>query len=67
MPIKLHDEGCTFCHCKDEKVYTLFNLHLQKHSYQLSVVVDLLYNARPIICGSSVFVFVVLCISLCPF
>ena len=32
-----------------------------------SVVVDLLFNVLPVICGSSVFVFVLLCITLCPF
>ena len=32
-----------------------------------SVVVDLLFNVLPIVCGSSVFVFVLLCITLCPF
>ena len=32
-----------------------------------SVVVDLLLNVLPIVCGSSVFVFVSLCITLCPF
>ena len=31
------------------------------------VAVDLLFNVLPIVCGSSVFVFVVLCITLCPF
>ena len=29
-------------------------------------VVDLLINS-PIVCGSSVFIFVLLCITLCPF
>ena len=29
-------------------------------------VVDLLFNVLSIICGSSVFVFVLLCITLCP-
>ena len=28
---------------------------------------DLLFNAHPIVLGSSVFVFVLLCITLCPF
>ena len=32
-----------------------------------SVVVDLLFNVLPIVCGSSVFVFVFLCITLCSF
>ena len=32
-----------------------------------SVVVDLLFNVLPVICGSSGFVFVLLCITLCPF
>ena len=32
-----------------------------------SVFVDLLLNVLPIVCGSSVFVFVLLCITLCPF
>ena len=32
-----------------------------------SVVVDMLFNVLPIVCGSSVFVFVLLCITLCPF
>ena len=32
-----------------------------------SVVVDLLLNVLPIVCGGSVFVFVLLCIILCPF
>ena len=32
-----------------------------------SVVVDLLYNVLPIVCVSTVFVFVLLCITLCPF
>ena len=32
-----------------------------------SVVVDLLFNELPIVCRSSVFVFVLLCITLCPF
>ena len=31
------------------------------------VVFDLLFNVRPIVCGSSVLVFVLLCITLCPF
>ena len=31
-----------------------------------SVVVDLLFNVLPIVCGGSVFVFVLLCITLCP-
>ena len=31
------------------------------------VVVDLLFNVLPIVRGSSVFVFVLLCITLCPF
>ena len=31
------------------------------------VVVDLLFNVLPIVCGSSVFVFALLCITLCPF
>ena len=31
------------------------------------VVVDLLFNVLPIVCGNSVFVFVLLCITLCPF
>ena len=30
-------------------------------------VVDLLFNVLPIVCGSSVFVFVLLCITLFPF
>ena len=32
-----------------------------------SVVDDLLFNVLPIICGSSLFVFVLVCIALCPF
>ena len=32
-----------------------------------SVVVDLLFNVLPIVCGSSVFVFDLLSITLCPF
>ena len=32
-----------------------------------SVVVELLFYVPPIVCGSSVFVFVLVCISLCPF
>ena len=32
-----------------------------------SVVVDLLFNVLPIICGSYVFVFVLLTVALCPF
>ena len=32
-----------------------------------SVVVDLLFNVLPIVYGSSVFVFVLLCITLCSF
>ena len=32
-----------------------------------SVVVDILFNVLPIDCGSSVFIFVLLCITLCPF
>ena len=32
-----------------------------------SVVVNLVFNVLPIVCGSSVFVFVLLCINLCPF
>ena len=31
------------------------------------LVVDLLFNVLPIVCGSSVFAFVWLCIALCPF
>ena len=31
------------------------------------VVVDLLFNVLPIVCGSSVFVCVLLCINSCPF
>ena len=31
------------------------------------VVVNILFNVFPIVCGSSVFVFVLLCITLCPF
>ena len=31
------------------------------------MVVDLLVNVLPIVCGSSVFVFVLVCIALCPF
>ena len=30
-------------------------------------IVDLLLNVLPIVCDSSVFVFVLLCITLCPF
>ena len=30
-------------------------------------VVELLFNVLPTVCGSSVFVFVLLCITLCPF
>ena len=32
-----------------------------------SVVVDLLFYVLPIVCGGSVLVFVLLCITLCPF
>ena len=32
-----------------------------------SVAVDLLFDVLPIGCGGSVFVFVLLCITLCPF
>ena len=32
-----------------------------------SIVVDLLFNVLLIVCGSSVFGFVSLCITLCPF
>ena len=32
-----------------------------------SVVVDLLFNVVVIVCGGSVFVFVLVCITLCPF
>ena len=32
-----------------------------------SKVADLLFDVLPIVCGSSVFVFVLLCITLCPF
>ena len=32
-----------------------------------SVVVDILFNVLPIVCGSSVFVFVLLCTTLCSF
>ena len=32
-----------------------------------SVVVDLLFDVLPIGCGESVFVLVLLCITLCPF
>ena len=32
-----------------------------------SVVVDILFKALPIVCGSSVFVFALLCITSCPF
>ena len=31
------------------------------------LAVDLLFNVLPITCGSSVFIFVLLCITLCPF
>ena len=31
------------------------------------VVVDMLFNVSPIVCGGSVFVFVLLCITLCLF
>ena len=34
---------------------------------QESVFVDLLFNVLPIVCGSSVFVFVLLSVTLCPF
>ena len=34
---------------------------------QRRVVVDLLFNVLPIVWGSSVFVIVLLCITLCPF
>ena len=33
----------------------------------VSVVVDLLLNVLPIVCGSSAFVFVLPCITLCAF
>ena len=36
-------------------------------SVNSSVAVDLLFDVIPIVCGSSVFVFVLLCITLCPF
>ena len=36
-------------------------------AYCGSVFVDPLFNVLPIVCGSSVFVFVLLCISLCSF
>ena len=32
-----------------------------------SVVVDLLFYVLPIVCGGSVFVFALVCITLCPF
>ena len=32
-----------------------------------SVVVELLFNVLPIACGNSMFVFVLVCITLCPF
>ena len=32
-----------------------------------SVVVAILFNVLPLVCGNSVFVFVLLCITLCPF
>ena len=32
-----------------------------------SVAVGLLFNVLPIVCGSTVFVFVLLCFTLCPF
>ena len=32
-----------------------------------SVVVDLLFGVLPVGCGGSVFVFVLLCIPMCPF
>ena len=31
-----------------------------------SAAVDLLFNVLPIVCGGSVYVFVLLCIPLCP-
>ena len=34
---------------------------------ECSVVVDLMFNVLPIVCRSSVLVFVVLSITLCPF
>ena len=35
--------------------------------FQRVVIVDLLFNVLPIVYGSSVFVFVLLSITLCPF
>ena len=33
----------------------------------VSVVVNLLFDVLPIVCGSSVFIFVLICVALCPF
>ena len=32
-----------------------------------SVIIDLLFDELPIVCGSSVFAFVLLCITMCRF
>ena len=42
--------------------YLIFCLHFITYN----LVVDLLFNVLPIVCGSSVFDFVLLCITLCP-
>ena len=40
-----------------------------RHIFKLcgSVFVNLLFNVLPIVCGDSVFAFVLVCITLCPF
>ena len=42
-------------------------IHITLKNDDGSVVVDLLLNVLPIVCGCSVFVFVLLCMTLSPF
>ena len=42
-------------------------MNQQQQNHRLSVVVDLLFTVLPVVCGKSVFVFLLLCIILCPF
>ena len=41
--------------------------HVAEAFKPASVVVDLLFYVPPIVCGGSVLVFVLVCITLCPF
>ena len=47
--------------------FSASKMHLRPPPGGGSVVAHLLFNILPIVCGSSVFVFVLLRITLCPF